>query len=203
MEAKTPLEKYVAAGKEFTEASLKRAQIIIRDLAREGENSREHAEGWADDFVQRAEGFTEIVRNEIARQVKALNLATNQDVIKLVQQFVERTTGAAAPTREPASRPTQTADANANAATAAARTASKKATAAKKTAPARKTAPAKKAAARKTAPAKKTATRTTKTVAKKAAPASEPVAKRAAPAKKTVTADKAPANAQRSTSTAS
>ena len=56
MEAKTPLEKYVAAGKEFTETSLKRAQIIIRDLAREGENGREHAEGWAEDFVQRAEG---------------------------------------------------------------------------------------------------------------------------------------------------
>src|SRR5208283_5858545 len=154
MEAKTPLEKYVEAGKEFTEASLKRAQIIMRDLARESEYGREQAGGWADDFVQRAEELSETVRNEIARQIKALNLATNQDVIKLVQQFVERTTKATAPTRD-AAAPTREAGEPAREAGEA--TASKATAASGEATPAKKTAPAKKAAAKKTAPAKKAA----------------------------------------------
>ena len=198
MEAKTPLEKYVAAGKEFTEASLKRAQIIIRDLAREGESSREHAGGWADDFVQRAEEMTEIVRNEIARQIKALNLATNQDVIKVVQQFVERTTKAPAPTRGAAAPEREASDSAATTATAAPRkTASTKAPTAKRTAPAKKT------AAKKAAPAKKAAAPAKKTAAKKAAPAKKPTAKRAVASKKAAPANKAAASKQGSAPTTS
>ena len=98
---KKPLERYVDAGKEFTEMSRKRVQKVARELARETEVGREHAEDWADDFVQRglrsAEQFGDIVRKEIRAQIKHFNLATNQDVIKVVQQFVERTTKAAAP----------------------------------------------------------------------------------------------------------
>ena len=51
--ATKPLEKYVAAGKEFSETTRKRVQTIASDLAREGETGREHAEDWADDFVER------------------------------------------------------------------------------------------------------------------------------------------------------
>jgi polyhydroxyalkanoate synthesis regulator phasin len=158
MAPKKPLEKYVAAGKEFSETTRKRVQTIASDLAREGETGREQAEDWAGEFFQRglktAEQFTELVRSEIRKQIHQFNLATNQDVIKVVQQFVERTTKASAPARDAASRTAS-----------ATKAAAKKAAPAKKASPAKKAAPATKAAAKKAAPAKKASP------AKKAAPA--------------------------------
>ncbi|MGO8721365.1 MAG: hypothetical protein ACLQRM_01295, partial [Acidimicrobiales bacterium] len=101
MANKKPLDRYVEAGKEFTEASRRCLEAVARDLAREGESGREHAEDWAEELLERgrrtAEQLGELVRKEIRHQVKQFNLATNQDVIKVVQQFVERTTKAAAP----------------------------------------------------------------------------------------------------------
>ena len=88
--------------------SRKRVQKVARELAKESEAGREHAEDWAEEFVQRgrrsAEQFADLVRKEIREQIKQFNLATNQDVIKVVQQFIERTTKAAAPVVEAASR---------------------------------------------------------------------------------------------------
>ena len=147
MASKNPLDKYVAAGKEFTEKTRKQVQTIASDLARESESGRGHAEDWADDFVQRsrrgAEQFTELLRVEIRKQIHQLNLATNQDVVKVVQQFIERTTKAAAPVKDAASR---TASATQAAATKV--TPKKRTAAAKKAAPAKAAAPAKKATRR-------------------------------------------------------
>jgi polyhydroxyalkanoate synthesis regulator phasin len=53
MAEKKPLERYMEAGKEFTETSRKRVQKVAHELARESEVGREHAEDWADEFVQR------------------------------------------------------------------------------------------------------------------------------------------------------
>ena len=78
MASKKPLERYVEAGKEFTETSRKKVQTIARDFAKEGEAGREHAEDWADEFVARgrrgAEQFSELVRHEIRRQIQQFNL---------------------------------------------------------------------------------------------------------------------------------
>src|ERR1017187_381091 len=113
MAEKKPLERYMDAGKEFTEMSRKRVQKVARELVRESEAGLEHAEDWADEFVQRgrrsAEQFADLVRKEIREQIKQFNLATHQDVIKVVQQFIERTTKAAAPVMEAASRTVTTA----------------------------------------------------------------------------------------------
>ncbi len=123
MAQKKPLDRYVEAGKEFTEASRKCLEGIAHGLIKEsgagrehaeqwardmagrakegGESGREHAEDWAEELVERgrraAEQLGELVRREVSHQIKQFNLATNQDVIKVVQQFVERTTKAAAP----------------------------------------------------------------------------------------------------------
>lgn len=175
-----PLDRYVEAGKEFTEASRRCLETIAHDLAREGEAGREHAEDWAEELVERgrraAEQLGDLVKREVREQIKQFNLATNQDVIKVVQHFVERTTKAAAPVMDVASRTV----------TATKKAARRKSGTAKKSA-ARK-APATKAAAKK-APA-------TKAAARKAPATKKPAAKKAsvkqAAAKKT-TAKKAPA----------
>jgi hypothetical protein len=187
-----PLDRYVEAGKEFTEASRKCLEDIAHGLARESGAGREHAEDWAEELVERgrraAEQLSELVRREVGHQIKQFNLATNQDVIKTVQHFVERTTKAAAPVMDAASR------------TMAARKMSvgKKAGSAKKQSPADKAAPAKKAAVKKAA-VKKTAVKRAPAAAKaavKRAPAAVKAAvKRApaaakAPAKKAVPAKK-------------
>ena len=96
-----PLDRYVEAGKEFTEASRRCLEDIARGITKESASGREHAEDWAEELVDRgrrvAEQLGELVRKEVRHQIKQFNLATNQDVIKVVQQFVERTTKAAAP----------------------------------------------------------------------------------------------------------
>jgi hypothetical protein len=162
-----PLDRYVEAGKEFTEASRKCLEDIAHGLARETAPGLEHAEDWAEELVERgrraAEQLGGLVRKEVRHQIKQFNLATNQDVIKVVQQFVERTTKAAAPVMDAASRTM----------------AATKKSAGKKANSAKKQGVAKKAAAKKPAPMKKAA-------AKKAAPAKKAVAKKAAPAKKAV-----------------
>ena len=81
-----PLDRYVEAGKEFTEASRRCLEAIAHDLAKEGEAGREHAEDWAEELVERgrraAEQLGDLVRREVRDQIKQFNLATNQDVIK-------------------------------------------------------------------------------------------------------------------------
>ena len=178
MAKKKPLERYVEAGKEFTEASRRRLEGIAHDLTGETASGREHAEDWAEELLERsrktAEQLGGVVRREIRHQIKQFNRATNQDVVKAVQQFVERTTKAAAPVMDAATRKvtgTKKADKTA-AATKSAPT--KKTAAAKKTAPAKNPAPAKKAGA----PAKSAAKKAP--AAKKAAPAKAQVVKKAA-----------------------
>jgi polyhydroxyalkanoate synthesis regulator phasin len=170
---KKPFERYMEAGKEFTETSRKRIEKVAHDLAREGEAGREHAEDWAEEFVQRgrktAEQLADLVRKEIRAQIKQFNLATNQDVVKVVQQFIERTTKAAAPVMEAAGRKV----------TATKSSATAKSHSAKKPAPAKTPAPAKKAA-----PTKKAAAAKAPAVAKPAATKKSTPAKKAPATKK-------------------
>ena len=104
-----------------------------------------------------AEQLGALVRREVRHQIKQFNLATNQDVIEVVQHFVERTTKAAAPVMDAAARTmTGTKKSAEKRATAQSAASAKAKPAAKKAAPANKPAPAKKGAqAKKPAPAKK------------------------------------------------
>jgi len=177
-----PLDRYVEAGKEFTEASRRCLETIAHDLAREGEAGREHAEDWAEELVERgrraAEQLGDLVKREVREQIKQFNLATNQDVIKVVQHFVERTTKAAAPVMDVAGRTVS----------ATKKAARRKSGTAKKTAT--KKVPATKAAARKAPAAKKPAA---KKASVKQAAAKKTTAKRA-PAKKAAATEQSQAN---------
>jgi len=179
MAKKTPLDKCMEAGKQFTEASLKCLSAEARDFAKEGENGRARAEEWAEEFVERgrrtAEQLVDVVRKEVRHQVKQLNLATNQDVIKVVQEFVERTTKAAAPVMDAATRTM--------AATKKAASAGKSSSAADKT-----------PGAKKSSSAKKGSDTSARSATKKAA-----TAKKTAATKKTATAKKTPATKKATT----
>jgi len=110
MAEKKPLERYMDAGKEFNrdepQAGPEGQRGSSSGRARAG---REHAEDWADEFVQRgrrsAEQFADLVRKEIREQIQAVQPRdAHQDVIKVVQQFIRAHTKAAAPVMEAASR---------------------------------------------------------------------------------------------------
>ena len=156
MAEKKPLDRYVEAGKEFTEASRQRASrrshTISPGRARPGASTPKIGRRrWSSGAAGAAEQLGDLVKREIREQIKQFNLATNQDVIKVVQQFVERTTkAAAAPVRDVASR-TMTATKK------AARASPKRQEGAPRRRPAAKKADADKKAAAKKAPAAKKA----------------------------------------------
>jgi hypothetical protein len=182
MAKQRPLDRYVEAGKEFTEASRRCLEAVAHDIIKESETGREHAEDWAEEIVERgrraAEHLGGLVRKEVRHQVKQLNLATNQDVIKVVQQFVERTTKAAAPVVDAAmKRAAKPAKAPSTKKASTAKATAKKATAKKAAAP-------RKATPNKAAPAKSAAKKATSAKVagqKKAAPKKAAATKKAQP----------------------
>jgi hypothetical protein len=189
MAKQSPLDRYVEAGKEFTEASRRRLEAVAQDIMKESGSGRERAEDWAEEMVERgrraAEQVGGFVRKEIRHQVKEFNHATNQDVIKAVQGFVERTTKAAAPVVDAAMTATKRAakPAKAPAKASAKKAPAKKAPAAKK-ATAKKAAAPRRPAAAKAAPAESVAKKATSakvTAQKKAAPKKAAASKKAQP----------------------
>ena len=135
------LRRYLDAGIAFTQMTQKRAEEIVRDLVKAGEVQTEQAQQVAQELFDRSRQNTErlldLVRNEIKSQISNLNLATRDDVERLVR----RLTGGTA-TKAPARKAT------------AKKATAKKATAKKSAA---KKAPAKRAAAKKTTAKKSTA----------------------------------------------
>ena len=109
MPEKKPLEKYMEAGKEFA-TSRKRVQkdwrrTISRGRAKPGASMQRIGQTNSSGAAAGAQSSSPILFARRSReQIKQFNLATNQDVIKVVQQFIERTTKAAAPVMEAATR---------------------------------------------------------------------------------------------------
>jgi polyhydroxyalkanoate synthesis regulator phasin len=87
-----PLERYVTAGMAFSQLTRKRAESLVKDLVKEGEIGRDHANDWVEELVARsrrsAEHISELVRHEVKRQVDQLGLVNSDDVTKIVERFV-------------------------------------------------------------------------------------------------------------------
>jgi polyhydroxyalkanoate synthesis regulator phasin len=182
------IQKLIDSGQDFTQVTRKRAEAIVRDLVKSGQLRVEDAQAAIEQLTERGRESTErmlaVIRDEVAKQLKAIGVLTKKDLGRL-EELVRSTPAApkkAAAKKAPAKKAIAAKKAPAKKAPA------KKATAAKK-APASKAAvtkaPARRAPARKAAPA---AAASAPTVAKKS-----PVRK--APAKKAASAPvkKAPA----------
>jgi polyhydroxyalkanoate synthesis regulator phasin len=213
-----PLERYVTAGMAFSQLTRKRAESLVKDLVKEGEIGRDHANDWVEELVARsrrsAEHISELVRHEVKRQVDQLGLVNSDDVTKIVERFVsaarsagEQTvrnvSGRAGTARRVSRQEAHTTAAEAESAIGAGvdrvRRAAKTSSIGRKVSAPAKKAPVKRAAPSKAAPAKAAA----KKVAAKKVPAKKVPAKKApaakaaaakAPAKKTI-AWKTPARA--------
>jgi polyhydroxyalkanoate synthesis regulator phasin len=88
-----PLQRYVDLGMAFTEEARRRAEEILREVAREGNAGRAHAEEFVGDLVEKSrkasEQFVDLIRDEVKRQVQALDLASKEDVVNLVQRVAD------------------------------------------------------------------------------------------------------------------
>ena len=112
MPADDLFKRYLEIGASVLGMSRERAESIVRDLVASGEVAKGQATKAADWLVERGragtEELAEIVRREIRDQVKALGLATKDDVARLEAQLAEvRATAAnaATPTAAAAAAP--------------------------------------------------------------------------------------------------
>jgi polyhydroxyalkanoate synthesis regulator phasin len=127
------LTKFIEAGMSFTELRRSQARQIVSELVAQGQLARDQATSTVDDMLdmsrRRREELRSFVQSEIQRQVRALGIATRDDLDRLERKIAAQS----GPAKRTASKPVT-----------AKKTAAKK-SAAKKTAA--KKAPAKKAAA--------------------------------------------------------
>lgn len=134
------LKKVSGAGADFLETARAKAEEFLKELSRAGGSTQERAQGALDDLVEGGRKGTDqlvaTIRTEIGQQLKALGLATQDDLAALEKRLSGRSAGAAP---------------------SAAKSAPAKKAAAKRVAPSAGAAPVKKAPAKKAAAAKKTA----------------------------------------------
>jgi polyhydroxyalkanoate synthesis regulator phasin len=127
------LTKFIEAGMSFTELRRSQARQIVSELVAQGQLARDQATSTVDDMLdmsrRRREELRSFVQSEIQRQVRALGIATRDDLDRLERKIAAQSGSA----KRNAGKPVT-----------AKKTAAKK-SAAKKTAA--KKAPAKKAAA--------------------------------------------------------
>ena len=178
------LKRLLDAGMTFTALTQSRAEDLIRDLVRAGAVQAEQAQASVDELVERSrrnsERLIDAVRAEIEQQLAKLDLASRDDLERLVQRFADVAVtvfGQAVPGRggvtTPASAPAATPTAARAPSASAKKSPAKKAAAPRKAAgrkAAGKKSPAKKAAAPKKAAGKKAAGK--KAAGKKAGPSS-------------------------------
>src|SRR5688500_6676045 len=136
------LKRYLDAGIAFTTLTQARAEALVKDLVKAGEDQADQARDTVTDLLERSrknsEKLLDSVRKEVRNQITSLGLASKSDLDRL-EARIASLFGAAPAARKAAARP-----------------AAKKATAKRATA---KKAPAKKKAATKRTAAKKTATK--------------------------------------------
>ena len=78
------LKKYLDAGLAFTQMTQQRAEAIIKDLVKAGEVQAEQATQRRNELLERSRQNTEkmfdTIRREVRDQVRALGLATQDDI---------------------------------------------------------------------------------------------------------------------------
>lgn len=77
-------KRLIEAGQQFTEMRRSQARRIVSDLVKQGQIAREQATGAVDELVElsrrRSEDLRDFVRSEVQRQLRALGVATRDDV---------------------------------------------------------------------------------------------------------------------------
>lgn len=89
--------KVQEAGADFIETARARAEELLRELSRAGENTSDRAQGTLDEVVEGgrrgAEQLVSIIRKEISTQLSLLGLATKQDLADLERRLTSKATG--------------------------------------------------------------------------------------------------------------
>jgi 4-nitrophenyl phosphatase len=102
------LKRFLDAGIAFTAMTQARAEAIVRDLVSAGEVQAEQVQTIVTELVDRSrentERFREQVRNEVRDQVRALGLATQDDIERLERRMASARAGKASAKKTPAKR---------------------------------------------------------------------------------------------------
>ena len=92
------LTKFIEAGMNFTELRRSQARQIVADLVAQGQLARDQATSTVDEMLdlsrRRREDLRSLVQNEIQRQVRALGIATRDDLDRLERKISAKTTPA-------------------------------------------------------------------------------------------------------------
>lgn len=102
------VKRFLDAGIAFTAMTQARAEAIVRDLVSAGEVQAEQVQSIVTELVDRSrdntERFREQVRNEVRDQVRALGLATQDDIERLERRMASAPAGKASAKKTPAKR---------------------------------------------------------------------------------------------------
>jgi polyhydroxyalkanoate synthesis regulator phasin len=106
MAQRPDLSKYLDAGAQFVALTRAQARARAKELVNQGQLAQEQVQGFVDDLVEesrrRTDDMLDVVRREIQRQVKALGIATKDDLARLEARLATRTTTPAARATKPA-----------------------------------------------------------------------------------------------------
>jgi len=93
-------QRYLEAGRAFTEMTRDQAESIVKDLVKAGELQQKRAKKTVDELLDRsrknAEELRKAVRSELQSQIGALGIATKDDLAKLERKLTGATKKAAA-----------------------------------------------------------------------------------------------------------
>jgi polyhydroxyalkanoate synthesis regulator phasin len=88
------LTKFIEAGMNFTELRRSQARQIVADLVAQGQLARDQATSTVDEMLdlsrRRREDLRSLVQNEIQRQVRALGIATRDDLDRLERKIAAK-----------------------------------------------------------------------------------------------------------------
>jgi polyhydroxyalkanoate synthesis regulator phasin len=117
------MTKLIEAGMNFTDLRRSQARQIVSELVAQGQLAREQATSAVDEMLdlsrRRREDLRAFVQNEIQRQVRALGIATRDDLERLERKIAakpaaaKRTPTKAAPAKRTAKKPVKAAKATA------------------------------------------------------------------------------------------
>ena len=117
------MTKLIEAGMNFTDLRRSQARQIVSELVAQGQLAREQATSAVDEMLdlsrRRREDLRAFVQNEIQRQVRALGIATRDDLERLERKIAakpaaaKRTATKAAPAKRAAKKPAKAAKATA------------------------------------------------------------------------------------------
>src|SRR5437764_6031958 len=84
-------QRYLEAGRAWTDMTRDQAESIVKDLVKAGDIQQKRAKKAVDELVDRsrknAEDLSKLVRSEIQSQISALGIATKDDLARLERKL--------------------------------------------------------------------------------------------------------------------